>query len=100
MACFILISSATCRSRAWGNIVLRIVLAIGHASLTSCDLDFTFSPDATKQPQASAFWPLLDGTRTQVIHEARKREIDDRMGVDKPGIVQVGVSTENLPTCN
>lgn len=79
----------------------------GHAYLTSTGVDFTFSPDATLQPQASAFWPLLDGTRTEVVQEARKREIDDRVfkyvavtGVDGPRIVQVGVSTENLPTCN
>ncbi len=39
-----------------------------------------------------------------MIQEARKREIDDRVfkyvgvaGVDKPRIVQVGVSADHLP---
>jgi hypothetical protein len=79
----------------------------GHAYLTNTGVDFTFSPDATEQPQASAFWPLLDGTRTEVVQEARRREIDDRVfkyvavaGIDKPRIVQVGVGSENLPICN
>jgi hypothetical protein len=41
-----------------------------------------------------------------VIQEARKREIDDKVfkyvgvaGVDKPRIVQVGVSEKHLPMC-
>jgi len=78
----------------------------GHAYLTNTGQDFTFSPDPAKQPQASAFWPLLDGKKTVVIQQARKREIDDQVfkyvgvsGVDKPRIVQVGVSAANLP-CN
>lgn len=61
------------------------------------DVDFTFSPDARAQPQAHAFWPLLDGTKRTVVQEARRREIDDAVfkyvgvrGVDKPRIVQVG----------
>ncbi len=60
-----------------------------------------------KQPQASAFWPLIDGRAKVVVQEARKREIDDRVfryvgvaGIDKPRIVQVGVSAKNLPNCN
>ena len=75
----------------------------GHAYLTNTGIDFTFSPDAKKQPQASAFWPLLTGAKTVVIQNARKREIDNRVfkyvgvaGVDKPRIVQVGVSAANL----
>jgi hypothetical protein len=28
----------------------------GHAYLTNAGIDFTFSSDAKKQPQASAFW--------------------------------------------
>jgi hypothetical protein len=78
----------------------------GHAYLTNTGKDFTFSPDPAKQPQASAFWPLLEGKKTIVIQAARKREIDDQVfkyvgvsGVDKPRIVQVGVSAKNLP-CN
>ena len=78
----------------------------GRAYLTNTGIDFTFSPDPAKQPQASAFWPLIAGTKDVVIQAARKREIDDRVfkyvavaGVDKPRIVQVGVSAEHLPVC-
>jgi hypothetical protein len=78
----------------------------GRAYLTNTGIDFTFSPDPAKQPQASAFWPLLDGRQTVVIQQARKREIDDQVfkyvgvsGIDKPRIIQVGVSATNLP-CN
>ena len=35
----------------------------GHAYLTNTGVDFTFSPDAAKQPQASAFWPLITGAK-------------------------------------
>ncbi len=35
----------------------------GHAYLTNTGIDFTFSPDPAKQPQASAFWALLDGRK-------------------------------------
>ncbi len=76
----------------------------GRAYLTNEDVAFTFVNDPQEQPQASAFWPLIEGTRDVVIQEARKREIDDRVfkyvgvaGVDKPRIVQVGVSAEHLP---
>lgn len=75
----------------------------GHAYLTNTGIDFTFSSDATKQPQASVFWPLLTGAKNVVIQSARKREIDNKVfkyvgvaGVDKPRIVQVGVSAANL----
>jgi hypothetical protein len=75
----------------------------GRAYLTNTGIDFTFSPDPARQPQASAFWPLIAGTKDVVIQGARKREIDNRVfmyvgvaGVDKPRIVQVGVSAENL----
>jgi hypothetical protein len=78
----------------------------GHAYLTNTGIDFTFSPDPAKQPQASAFWPLLTGAKQIVIQNARRREIDDRVfkyvgvaGVDKPRIVQVGVGAENLANC-
>jgi hypothetical protein len=79
----------------------------GHAYLTNTGIDFSFSPDPAKQPQASAFWALLDGRQKVVVQKARKREIDDRVfkyvgvaGVDKPRIVQVGVSAKNLPDCH
>ena len=75
----------------------------GHAYLTNTGIDFTFSSDAGKQPQASAFWPLITGAKKVVIQNARKREIDNKIfkfvgvaGVDKPRIVQVGVSAANL----
>jgi len=75
----------------------------GHAYLTNTGIDFTFSSDVKKQPQASAFWPLITGAKTVVIQNARKREIDNKIfkfvgvaGVDKPRIVQVGVSAANL----
>ena len=78
----------------------------GHAYLTNTGIDFTFTPDAAKQPQASAFWPLITGGEKIVIQAARKREIDNRVfkyvgvaGVDKPRIVQVGVGAEDLPNC-
>jgi hypothetical protein len=75
----------------------------GHAYLTNTGIDFTFSADAAKQPQASAFWPLITGAKKVVIQAARKREIDNKIfkyvgvaGADKPRIVQVGVSAANL----
>jgi hypothetical protein len=78
----------------------------GHAYLTNTGKDFTFSPDPRKQAQASAFWALIDGQKKVVVQEARKREIDDRIfkyvgvaGIDKPRIVQVGVSEQNLASC-
>ena len=79
----------------------------GHAYLTNTGIDFTFSPDRTKQPQASVFWPLLEGKEKIVVQQARKREIDDQVfkyvgvaGVDKPRIVQVGVAAKHLPGCH
>ena len=75
----------------------------GHAYLTNTGVDFTFSPDSAKQPQASAFWPLIDGSKKIIIQHARKREIDSKVfkyvgvaGVDKPRIVQVGVGAASL----
>ena len=75
----------------------------GHAYLTNTGIDFAFSPDSAEQPQASAFWPLIDGSKEIVIQGARKREIDDQIfkyvgvgGVDKARIVQVGVGVGNL----
>jgi hypothetical protein len=75
----------------------------GRVYLTNTGVDFTFSPDSTKQPQASAFWPLIDGSKKIVVQDGRKREIDNKAfkyvgvaGVDKRRIVQVGVGAENL----
>jgi hypothetical protein len=78
----------------------------GKAYLNSAGIDFTFSPDPAKQPQASAFWPLIAGTRAVIVQQARKREIDNQVfkyvgvrGIDKPRIVQVGVSSTYLSAC-
>lgn len=70
----------------------------GHAYLRNIpEIDFTFSPDPQLQPQASVFWALIDGKASQVIQEARVREVDDQVfkyvgvsGIDRPRIVQVG----------
>ena len=79
----------------------------GHAYLTNTGVDFTFDRDPAKQPQASAFWPLIAGGATVVVQRAQKREIDNRVfkyvgvaGIDKPRIVQVGIARKNLPGCN
>jgi hypothetical protein len=78
----------------------------GRAYLTNTGIDFTFDRDPARQPQASAFWPLIAGTATVVAQPAQKREIDNRVfkyvgvaGVDRPRIVQVGVSAEHLAAC-
>src|SRR5215204_7367458 len=39
----------------------------GHAYLTNTGIDFTFSPDPAKQPQASEFWSLLGSSKDIVI---------------------------------
>ncbi|MBF2077694.1 MAG: adenylate/guanylate cyclase domain-containing protein, partial [Synechococcales cyanobacterium T60_A2020_003] len=64
-------------------------------------IEFTFSPDPAKQPQASAFWQLLTGEKQVIIQDTRMREIDDRLfkyvgvaGVDQPRIVQVGYEAQ------
>src|SRR5918992_988688 len=70
----------------------------GHAYLrNNTEIDFTFSPDRERQPQAHAFWPLLTGKNKTVVQDARQREIDTQVfkyvgvtGVDKQRIVQVG----------
>jgi hypothetical protein len=65
----------------------------GHAYLTNTGIDFTFSSDAKKQPQASAFWPLIAGAKTVVNKIFKYVGV---AGVDKPRIVQVGVAAANL----
>jgi serine phosphatase RsbU (regulator of sigma subunit) len=69
----------------------------GRAYLTNTDIDFTFSPDPSVQPQAYIFFQLLGEKNGVVIQQAQKREIDPRLfkyvgvsGIDKPRIVQVG----------
>jgi HAMP domain-containing protein len=76
----------------------------GHAYLHSVPgIDFTFSPDRRKQPQAAAFWPLLSGDRKVVVQRAQRREVDNRVfkyvgvsGVDARRIVQVGYEARFL----
>jgi sigma-B regulation protein RsbU (phosphoserine phosphatase) len=76
----------------------------GHAYLRNIsEIDFTFSPDPKRQPQAHVFWPLLTGKAKSVVQEARQREIDTQVfkyvgvtGVDKPRIVQVGYNAAFL----
>ena len=48
----------------------------GHAYLTNTGVDFTFSPDAAKQPQASSFWPLIEqqGYRDPGCAQSRNRQ--------------------------
>lgn len=77
--------------------------SLGHAYLNNVGVDFTFSPNPAVEPQASAFWPLIDGTESVVIQQAQVREIDDRRfkyvgvsGIDKPRIVQVGISAKDI----
>jgi hypothetical protein len=76
----------------------------GRAYLTNQDFEFTFSADPASEPQAAAFWPLIAGTEKVVIQDAQPRDHDGRVfkyvgvaGIDKPRIVQVGVSADNLP---
>ena len=76
----------------------------GHAYLRNItEIDFTFSPDRERQPQAHTFWSLLTGKSKNVVQEARQREVDTQVfkyvgvaGVDKPRIVQVGYHASML----
>ncbi|MBW4520489.1 MAG: response regulator [Scytolyngbya sp. HA4215-MV1] len=76
----------------------------GHAYLRVIpEIDFTFSPDPKKQPQAYIFWDLISGKQKTVVQEARRREVDTQVfkyvgvaGVDRPRIVQVGYHAKFL----
>ena len=64
---------------------------------------FRFNPDPKIQPQASAFWPLLNGQASVITQPMQQREIDGQLykyvgvsGVDKPRIVQVGVKGKDI----
>ena len=79
--------------------------SVGKAYLhTEPGIDFSFSPDPVKQPQASAFWPLLSAREPMsVVQTLKDREVDGRLfkyvgvsGVDKPRIVQVGMDGKRL----
>ena len=74
-----------------------------HAYLTNTDSNFTFSPSPVEQPQASAFFQLLNQQNGSVVQEARARELDGKVfkyagvsGVDRPRIVQVGYDARGL----
>lgn len=69
----------------------------GHAYLRNVEVDFTFNPSPTAQPQAHVFWKLLTGEKETVVQKAQVREIDHDIykyvgvnGIDKPRIVQIG----------
>jgi sigma-B regulation protein RsbU (phosphoserine phosphatase) len=69
----------------------------GRVYLTNTDIDFTFDPDPSRQPQAYIFYRLLGEQNAEVIQHAQKREIDTRLfkyvgvsGIDGPRIVQIG----------
>ena len=67
-------------------------------------VDFEFSADPKRQPQASQFWPLLDPQGPKaIIQDLMPREVDGRIfkyvgvaGVDRPRIVQVGMDGGTL----
>ena len=69
----------------------------GLSTINTAGFRFQFLADPVKQPQASAFYPLLTGEKAVVIQDAMKREVDDTHfkyvgvgGVDMPRIVQLG----------
>jgi serine phosphatase RsbU (regulator of sigma subunit) len=75
----------------------------GRAYLTNTDVNFTFVPDPSVQPQAYIFFRLLGEKNGVVIQQAQKREIDPRLfkyvgisGIDKPRIVQLGYEANIL----
>ena len=66
-------------------------------------IDFTFPTDPAAGTQAAPFAELLNGAKTVVVQQARPREADGKLfkyvgaaGVDRPRIVQVGVSGQEL----
>ena len=79
--------------------------SLGKAYLhTVPGVDFEFSADPKRQPQASQFWPLLDPQGPKaIIQDLMPREVDGRIfkyvgvaGVDRPRIVQVGMDGGTL----
>ncbi len=75
----------------------------GHVYLTNTGQDFTFSPDASEQSQASVFYKLLKQKDGVVVQEASPRTLDSHLfkyvgvsGLDKPRIVQVGYDANVL----
>lgn len=73
----------------------------GVARLNSVPVEFTFSSDTSTQ--SGAFWKLLTGEAERVVQQAARRDLDGKVfkyvgvpGVDRPRIVQVGVSADFL----
>ena len=65
--------------------------------------DFTFPTDPMAGTQAAPFAVLLDGSKSVVVQEARPREHDAKVfkyvgvaGVDRPRVVQVGISGPDM----
>lgn len=65
------------------------------------EIDFRFTPDPARNPQAYVFYPLLQGLQDTVIQDFQERDKDGRRfkyvgvrGVDKPRIVQAGVGEQ------
>lgn len=66
-------------------------------------IEFAFPTDPKADTQAAPFAALLDGSRRVVVQQAGPRELDARVfkyvgaaGVDRPRIVQVGISRPDL----
>ena len=64
---------------------------------------FSFPTDPKSDTQAAPFAALLSGSQSVVIQKVEKRELDGALfkyvgvaGVDKPRIVQVGISAAEL----
>ena len=64
---------------------------------------FSFPTDPESDTQAASFATLLSGSQSVVIQAVEKRELDGALfkyvgvaGVDKPRIVQVGISATEL----
>lgn len=89
------IASSTAIAEFW------ITDETGSAYLRSePDVEFVFSPDPVIQPQASAFWPLIENAVDEVIQPTQPRQIDEQRfkyagvaGVDGSRIVQVGLNS-------
>ncbi|QFY44202.1 SpoIIE family protein phosphatase [Candidatus Methylospira mobilis] len=66
---------------------------------------FQFRPEASKQPQASEFWSLLNSRSGVVVQDVLRRDMDGKIykyvgvsGIDKPRIVQVGLDGKVIDT--
>jgi sigma-B regulation protein RsbU (phosphoserine phosphatase) len=71
----------------------------GNAYINTEEEEFHFTSDPERNPHSSMFWPLITGDRTLVIGKLGERDVGDgrykyvaAAGVDKPRIVQVGLS--------